>query len=238
MTFDQESRDGERTYRQSRFAPPPGATEILLVRHGASQAFRPGEPFPLVDGQGDPGLAPEGREQARRVCRRLAGEKLDAVYVSSLRRTAETAEPLVRELGVEPRVVPDLREVHLGEWEGGLFRMKVAENDPVAQRLFAEERWDVIPGAESAEAFAGRVRRVIGRLAAAHPGGRLAAFTHGAFIAQALALAAESRPFAFLGADNASISHLVVTGERWMVRRYNDTAHLDGALDASAAALT
>lgn len=238
MTFDEKSRDGERAYHQSRFTPPPGATEILLIRHGASQPFRPGEPFPLVNGQGDPGLAPEGREQAQRVCRRLAGEELDAVYVSSLRRTAETAEPLVRELGIEPRVEPDLREVHLGEWEGGLFRMKMAENDPVAQRLLAEERWDVIPGAEPAEAFTGRVRRVIERLAAAHPGGRLAAFTHGAFIAQALALAARSRPFAFLGADNASISHLVVTGERWLVRRYNDTAHLDGSLDASAAVLT
>jgi 2,3-bisphosphoglycerate-dependent phosphoglycerate mutase len=227
-----------RTYRQSRFAPPPGATEVLLVRHGASQAFRPGEPFPLVDGQGDPELAPEGREQAARVCRRLSGEHIDAVYVSSLRRTSQTAEPLVREIGLEPRVVPDLREVHLGSWEGGLFRVKVAENDPVAQRLFAEERWDVIPGAEEAEAFAGRVRLAIDRLVAAHAGQRLAVFTHGGFIAQALALASRSRPFAFLGADNASISHLVVLDERWTVRRYNDTAHLDGALDASAAPLT
>ncbi|WP_103936773.1 histidine phosphatase family protein [Thermomonospora echinospora] len=228
----------ERVYRQSRFAPPPGATEVLLVRHGASQAFRPGEPFPLVDGQGDPELAPEGREQAVQVCRRLAGEHIDAVYVSSLRRTSQTAEPLARALGLVSRVEPDLREVHLGSWEGGLFRVKVAENDPVALRLFAEERWDVIPGAEEAEAFARRVRQVIDRLAAAHAGQRLAVFTHGAFIAQALALAARSRPFAFLGADNASISHLVVLDGRWTVRRYNDTAHIDGALEASAAPLT
>lgn len=227
-----------RTYRQSRFAPPPGATEILLVRHGESQALRPGEKFPLVDGQGDPELAPEGREQAARVCRRLSGEHIDAIYVSSLRRTAQTAEPLARELGIEPRVEPDLREVHLGSWEGGLFRVKVAEMAPEALRVYAAERWDVIPGGEPHEAFTGRVRGVIGRLAAAHAGQRLAVFTHGAFIAHALALATESRPFAFLGADNASISHLVVTGERWIVRRYNDTAHLNGSLDASAAPLT
>ncbi|REE98548.1 histidine phosphatase family protein [Thermomonospora umbrina] len=227
-----------RTYRQSRFAPPPGAVEFLLIRHGESQPLRPGEAFPLVDGQGDPELAPEGRDQAERVCRRLSGEHIDAIYVSTLRRTLQTAEPLARELGLKPHVDAALREVHLGSWEGGLFRVKVAEGDPVAQRLFREERWDVIPGAEGAAALAERVRSVITRLAAAHAGRRLAVFTHGGFIAQALALASGSRPFAFLGADNASVSHLVVIGDQWVVRRYNDTAHLDGALARSSAPLT
>ncbi|HEX2315683.1 MAG TPA: histidine phosphatase family protein [Thermomonospora sp.] len=227
-----------RTYRQSRFAPPPGAAEILLIRHGESQPLRPGESFPLVAGQGDPELAPEGRDQAERVGLRLGGEHIDAIYVSTLRRTAQTAAPLARELGLTPHVDADLREVHLGAWEGGLFRVKVAENDPVAQKLFREERWDVIPGAEDGEAFAERVRSVIRRLAAANAGRRLAVFTHGGFIAQALAQATRSRPFAFLGADNASISHLVVVGDHWILRRFNDTAHLDGALARSAAPLT
>ena len=35
------------------------------------------------------------------------------------------------------------------------------------------------------------------------------------------------RRFAFLGADNASISRLVIMPERWILRGYNDTAHLD-----------
>jgi len=29
--------------------------------------------------------------------------------------------------------------------------------------------------------------------------------------------------------DNGSISRLVVTGQHWIVRGFNDTAHLDGA---------
>ncbi len=36
------------------------------------------------------------------------------------------------------------------------------------------------------------------------------------------------RGFAFVGADNGSITHLVVTADRWIVRRFNDTAHLGG----------
>lgn len=108
----------EPGYRQIRYARPPGACEILLVRHGESEEARPDHPFPLVDGQGDPALHPTGEAQARRVAERLAGESIDAVYVSSLRRTRLTAAPLLAMLGVEPVVEPDLREVHLGEWEG------------------------------------------------------------------------------------------------------------------------
>jgi 2,3-bisphosphoglycerate-dependent phosphoglycerate mutase len=37
----------------------------------------------------------------------------------------------------------------------------------------------------------------------------------------------ESRRFTFAGADNASISEIVVSAERNVLRRYNDTGHLD-----------
>ncbi|RAY15854.1 histidine phosphatase family protein [Actinomadura craniellae] len=225
-------------YRQARFQPPAGATELLLIRHGESEPARPDRPFPLVDGHGDPELAPGGREQAERVALRLGGEHVDAIHVTTLRRTVQTAAPLAARLGLEPVVTAGLREVHLGAWEGGLFRRMVAENGPVAQRLWAEERWDVIPGAEPAEKFAARVRAAVDGLAAANPGRRLAVFTHGGVIAQALALAARSRPFAFLGCDNGSISHLVVVGPQWIVRRYNDTAHLDPGFAAAARPLT
>ena len=227
-----DEREEPVEYRQTRYKAPSGATEILLIRHGASAPARADRPFPLVDGHADPELAPEGREQAERVGERLAGEKLDALYVTSLRRTAETAAPLAGRLGLQPRVEAGLREVHLGEWEGVLFRQKVAERDPVAQRMFAEERWDVIPGGEDADAFAARIEESLTRLAAAHAGGRIAVFTHGGVIAQALAAATGSRPFAFLAPDNASISTLVRIGGLTSIRGFNDVSHLDWSAPA------
>jgi probable phosphoglycerate mutase len=215
-----------REYPQARFAPPPGATDLLLVRHGQSAPAREGEAFPLVDGQGDPPLTELGREQGRAVGRRLAAAGLAAVYVTTLRRTRETAQPLLDATGLEPRVEPDLREVHLGEWEGGVFRQRLAERDPLALRMYEEERWDVIPGAESSAALAARVRGAVQRLCAAHPDQRIAVFTHGGVIGQVLALATASRPFAFAGADNGSLSQLVVARDRWQLRRFNDTSHL------------
>jgi probable phosphoglycerate mutase len=236
-----ERAERERTpdggIRQYRFRPPPGATTIVLVRHGESAPEHPDRPFPLRDGHGDPPLAPEGVEQARRVGERLfrehcAGLTIDAVYVTTLQRTHQTAAPLIEMLmrdggvSIEPNVLADLREVHLGEWEQQ-FRTKVASGDPIAAAMFAEERWDVIPGAEPGERFAARLRNGVEAIHAAHPDSRVVAVVHGGVIGQLLSMATGSTPFAFVGADNASISEMVVQPDgRWRIRRFNDVAHL------------
>ena len=50
-------------------------------------------------GQGDPELAIAGREQAERVGERLRHLPIDAIYVTNLTRTHETAAPLAGHLG-------------------------------------------------------------------------------------------------------------------------------------------
>ncbi len=179
----------------------------------------------MLDGQEDPDLDPRGHDEAARVGRRLAAAGVSAVYVSPLRRTAQTAAPLLQHTGLRARVLDELREVRLGDWEGGGWRHEEAD------RVIAAERWDVIPGAESNESLHGRVRAALGALATAHPDQRVAVFTHGGVIGAALHLATGSRPFAFVGAANGSVNHLVVLGEHWVLRRYNDTSHLSTDLD-------
>ncbi|HUZ22044.1 MAG TPA: histidine phosphatase family protein [Acidimicrobiales bacterium] len=216
-----------RTYRQVRFEHAPGSTEILLVRHGESAVADPGNPFTLLDGRGDPELSPEGCVQAEALAERLAKVGIDAIYVTPLRRTAETAAPLAARLGVEPVVEPGMVEVNMGEWEGGLYRRMIAERSPLAMRVFREERWDVIPGAESNESLFTRTGAAIGRIAERHRDGRVVVVAHAVSIGTVLAQAARSSPFAFVAGDNASVSTLVVAGDRWTVRRFNDTAHLE-----------
>jgi 2,3-bisphosphoglycerate-dependent phosphoglycerate mutase len=215
-----------RRFSQVPYEGPPGSTELLLVRHGASADAVEGEEFEFIDGHGNPPLSDIGREQAELVGARLAHLTIDALYVTTLRRTVETAAPLVRRTGLTPVVEPDLREVNLGEWEGGLFRQKVADADPMAVRMMQEERWDVVPGAESPEEFGGRIQRAIERIKTAHPDGRVVAFSHGAAIGEVLAQATGSRPFAFLMSDNTAIARLVLTAESSILRGFNDTAHL------------
>ena len=215
-----------RSFSQRPYAAPPGSTELFLIRHGASADSVEGDAFELVEGQGDPPLSEVGRHQAEQLALRLAREPFDGLYVSTLRRTSQTAAPLVERTGLAPVVEADLREVFLGEWEGGLLRQKAVDRDPLFQQVMKEQRWELVPGAESRAVFGGRLRAAVERIVATHPGGRVLVFSHGAAIGELLAQASGARPFAFLNVDNASISKLVVAPERWVVRGFNDTAHL------------
>jgi probable phosphoglycerate mutase len=211
-------------YRQLPFVVPPDATEIVLARHGASEPARPGELFPLLDGHGDPKLAPEGRAQAELLCARLRQEQIDAVFVTGLARTIETAAPLARST-IE---VPELREVMLGEWEGGTFRIHVRNGEALALRVINEERWDLIPGAETMEHLATRVRKGIEEVVERTGPGKVAlVVAHGGVIGEACRQATNSRPFAFVHSDNCSLTRLVRFGDgRWLLRSFNDTSHL------------
>lgn len=177
-------------------------------------------------GHADPHLHPHGQAQAARVATRLAGEYLKAIYVSPLSRTKETAAPLLDLLGLHARVEPNLREVHLGEWEGVRARKYFAEGHPVAKQIIEQERWDLAPGAEPDEEFRKRITGAVSRIADRHEGETVAIFSHGGVIGRLLAEASGSRRFAFTTPDNGSISHLVIHGDRWTVRCFNDTAHL------------
>ena len=216
----------KKEYRQAKFQAPEGATEILLVRHGESRPATLDDPFPLVDGHGDPELAPQGREQAIAVGNRLRHLPISAVYVTSLRRTHETAAPLCQHLGMTHRVEPDLREVHLGEWEGGLLRIRAHENHPIYQEMHKMQRWDVVPGAEPTEVLRERVFRGLNRISEAHPDELVVAVVHGGVIGHILAEATGSAPFAFNGCDNGSISKIVIVEDRIVVRGFNDVSHL------------
>ena len=149
--------------------------------------------------------------------------------MTPLRRTAETAAPLCARTGMAPAVVEELREVHLGELEGGEFRIRSAQGDPLVRRVFVEQRWDVIPGAEPMHALAERVRAGVGSIVeAVGPGAIAAAVLHGGVIGEICRQATGSRPLAFVHVDNASISRLVVfPSGRWLLRTFNDTTHLE-----------
>ena len=76
------------------------AVRLVIVRHAEAASGEPDELRPLT---------PEGREAARALAQRLAGEGIrpDAVLTSPLLRARETAQELARPAGVEPE--PDER---------------------------------------------------------------------------------------------------------------------------------
>jgi probable phosphoglycerate mutase len=214
---------------QRPFSLPPGATEVVLIRHGSAQHSTPDQPLELIQGQSDPALTELGRDQALAVAERLSAATPEAIFVTPLRRTQETARPLAERLGIEPVVLPELREVYLGDWEGQLNH-RASSGDSLTRDVFAAERWDVIPNAEPMEDFAARVRRGMELLIeAAGPDGTTLAIVHGGVISEVCRQVTGATPFAFLYAENGSLTRLMcLPSGKWTLLAFNDTAHLAG----------
>ncbi|GAA1879665.1 histidine phosphatase family protein [Lapillicoccus jejuensis] len=87
---------------------------LLLVRHGET----PNNVGMLLD-TAVPGadLTDTGRDQARGLVARLADEPVDALFVSDLVRTHQTAAPYAAARGLTPQVRGGLREIQAGDWE-------------------------------------------------------------------------------------------------------------------------
>ena len=179
-----------------------------------------------------------GEQQAIAVGERLKHETIDAIYVTSLQRTVQTAAPLAAHLGMSTRVEADLREVCLGEWEGGILRMKAAAGDPIFLQMQAEERWDAIPGAESWETLNTRITAALTRIHRAHANQKVVAVVHGGVIGHILAHATGASPFAFNGADNGSISRIVLHQDGIKTRSFNDNIHVQSTLHTGSGQLT
>jgi probable phosphoglycerate mutase len=215
---------------------PDGAVEVILARHGSVDhhpSDRLVEADGVIGGHADPDLSELGRRQALALTERLRGVAPRALFATSLARTQQTAAPLAAELALEPLIEPDLREVYLGDWEGVFGRHP--DHEPVIRQMLETGRWDVIPNAESMDHLARRVRAGLERVAAASDdGGTVVAVVHGGIVAEACRQVTGSRPFAFLHAENASITRLVrLASGRWELHGFNDVAHLvDVALPA------
>lgn len=87
---------------------------IYLVRHGETLANRQG----ILQGWSNNPLDDTGRKQAAALVTRVSRVPVDALYTSDLIRTQETAAPLAAARGLEPMVVPGLREISFGKWDG------------------------------------------------------------------------------------------------------------------------
>jgi hypothetical protein len=59
-------------YEQQDYSRPPGSIEVVLIRHGASEAAVEDEPFELLEGQADPALSAAGERQAQAVAGRMS----------------------------------------------------------------------------------------------------------------------------------------------------------------------
>jgi probable phosphoglycerate mutase len=186
--------------------------ELILIRHGLPERS---------DDTSDPPLAAEGHEQARRVAGRLARERIDAIFSSTMRRAVQTAEPYATLSG-------HALETHDGICEfdrnaGSYIPMEELKRDdyPAWRRFVARGR-----DRDIAE-FQTGVVEALENVVARHPGRRVAVFCHGGVINVWTAHVLGMTPRLFFEPRYTSVHRYLCagTGERNLVS-LNETDHL------------
>jgi probable phosphoglycerate mutase len=162
---------------------------IHLIRHGETDwnAIR------RVQGQLESSLTENGRRQAAELAPRLRQYAIGQVYCSSSRRTRETADILFAGLDLPILYRDNLREIHLGPWEGNLYD-HLAEQYPDQFRFFFKEphRFS-LQGAESFQQLQERGIAALRELCAQTTKEQVAVVSHGALI-KAMLCHYEKRP--------------------------------------------
>lgn len=206
---------------------------LLLIRHGQTAS----NVLHALD-TAEPGadLTKMGRAQAAAVPDALVGEKIDAVYATTLVRTQQTAQPLAEARGLTAITHPGFREIAAGDFE--------MRSDEEAVRVYIEVvfGWPAdlarrVPGGEDGHEVLARCDEVVTH-AAARGSRDVVIVAHGAVI----------RAFAAARADNVdaeyAASHwlrntgMVVLegapGGAWKMTRWVEHPlggeHLDGEL--------
>jgi probable phosphoglycerate mutase len=204
-------------------------TELLFIRHGetAWNAER------RLQGHLDIPLNAEGERQAAALGQALAGETLDAVISSDLRRAVETARAVAAPRAMPVLIDKGLRERCFGAFEGLLYD-EIALRFPHDHASWKARDPDArypqgVHVAETLNEFFARVRGTIDRLVRHGSYRKIALVTHGGVldcvyrIAGALDVA-QPRNFDVL---NASVNRVRWTESGMQVVQWADVSHLE-----------
>jgi broad specificity phosphatase PhoE len=206
------------------------STRIFLVRHGATELSAEDR----FAGATDVLLSDQGREQARRLGHRLAGEAVTAVYASPMKRTIETAQ-----LASEPHTLPvtpadGLREINHGRWEGK-SRAEVENEFPEEYARYEHDPFSFAPvGGESGLAVTARALPALLGIVEKHSGACVLVVSHKATIRLLLSSLLGFDPRSYRDRLDQSPAALNILDFKDLVHArltlFNDTSHYASAV--------
>ena len=204
-------------------------TTIYLIRHAEAE----GNLYRRIHGWYDALITDNGFRQIAALEERFRDIPVDAVYSSDLYRTKTTARAVYLPKNLELRTDPQLRELHMGDWEDRTWgEIRHFDLEGITRFNRSDPTWRA-PNGEDLADVGSRVAQSIRRIAQAHPDQTVAIFCHGTAIRQALAQFRGVAPqdWCTLGhSDNTAVSKLTWDGAEFHIDYEADASHLDPSI--------
>ncbi|WP_333650932.1 histidine phosphatase family protein [Lacrimispora sp.] len=199
--------------------------KIYLIRHGQTDWNIQGK----IQGTHDIPLNDTGRRQAGQLAEGMDSRLVSHIFSSPLSRAMETAKEISKRQGVEIGLLPQLKEVEFGKWEG-LTWEEIQERYP---KEFAH--WQINPavaappGGETRAEIISRCKWSINEILRV-TGGRedAAVVSHGATVAYLVSCMVSDQDEETIIPGNASITTIYYNPltEDFRLMENNDTSHL------------
>ena len=151
---------------------------LYLLRHGETAASRTGG----YCGRTDIDLSPVGHQMAEDFATAYQSHPWAGIYVSPMRRTRATVDPLCRAAGLEMRLSDGLRELDYGAWEGRSPHEVNRDHHEDYLRWLADAGWNAPTGGERGIDVGLRAMAVIEEIWREHPDGDVLVVSHKATI--------------------------------------------------------
>ena len=201
--------------------------KIMLVRHGITFWNTIGK----MQGSSDVHLSPDGLHQARLLAAHCPFHTADAIYSSPLARAETTAMILANKFNLHVQIVPELREISFGDWEGKILR-DIANDEPENfEKFFMQPDELKIPNAETFQQMQLRAMDAVQKIIDRHKEEKnphIIIVAHGAVNRAILCsfLEIPIRKMWSIAQFNTAVNILREDDGNWIVELMNSTAHL------------
>jgi len=199
---------------------------IYLVRHGQTEWNKKG----IFRGHKDIPLDSTGITQAIQVAQYLKHKKIKNIFSSPLSRAVQTAEKISNITNNEIKIIEDLIDLHFGKWEGQEINW-VKKNYPNNYYFYKNEpEKSFFPNGESLAHCLERSYKTFYGLVEKYQD-NFVIVTHRVIIKLIIigALGLSLNAFWQIHFDTCSTTELTHKAMHFVVRKINNTCHLDGA---------
>ncbi|RBP45595.1 histidine phosphatase family protein [Garciella nitratireducens] len=199
-------------------------SRLYLIRHGETIWNRERK----TQGIKNVSLSETGKLQAKYLAKRLKKENIDFIYSSDLSRAYKTAEIVGNHIGKSVQILPEIREMNFGDWEG----LTLNEIDKKFHDIY--NQWNhtphlaKIPGGETLIQVQERAIKVVNRIIKKNPNKNIVMISHGTTIKTIIfyLLDIDLSYYKKIKQDNTAINIIDFKKEYNVLVKLNDTCHL------------